>query len=116
MSEMLMDSGQFGARGQGAHVFNPEEWLELGQALHLSGRELQIVQRIFDDEKEARIARALTMSPHTVHTHFGRLYRKLRTNSRCGVMLRVFATHLDLQGDAQGNAEVDVSPEQLTVS
>ncbi len=116
MSELPIESGQYSARGTGAHVFRPDEWLELGQALHLSGRELQIVQHIFDDEKEARIARALSMSPHTVHTHFGRLYRKLHTNSRCGVILRVFATHLDLQGDDQATVEAGMSADSLTAS
>ena len=79
----------------GSAVFTNEEWQGLAEDLHLSGRELQIVQHIFDDEKESMIARHLGMSPHTVHTHIGRLYRKLDTSSRCGLILRVFRQHLD---------------------
>lgn len=76
-------------------IFTADEWHALAEALHLSGRELQIVQHIFDDEKESMIARHLGMSPHTVHTHIGRLYRKLETGSRCGLILRVFRVFLD---------------------
>ncbi len=79
----------------GSDVFTVNEWQSLAEELHLSGRELQIVRHIFDDEKESMIARHLGMSPHTVHTHIGRLYRKLDTGSRCGLILRVFRRHLD---------------------
>ena len=80
----------------GTHLFSGDDWGRIAEQLHLSARELQIVQHIFDDEKESLIARHLGMSPHTVHTHIGRLYRKLEASSRCGLMLRVFREHLDI--------------------
>lgn len=74
------------------------DWDELARRLGLSGRELQIVQCIFEEHKEAAIARCLGISQHTIHTHLGRLYRKLDTSSRCGVVLRVFSVLLEVSG------------------
>ena len=78
----------------GPVVLSREAWGAVAGDLHLSERELEITQCIFCDLKESDIARRLSMSPHTVHTHLGRLYRKLCTNSRCGVVLRVLRCHL----------------------
>lgn len=78
----------------GAAVFSDAQWTCLGLGMGLSGRELQIVRCIFAEQKEALIARELGISPHTVHTHLERLYRKLGVRGRCGVVLRVLAEHL----------------------
>ena len=73
-------------------------WQSLGESLHLSGRELQIVCGIFDGGTEASIARDLDLSSHTVHSHLDRLYRKLHVSNRCALAVRVFAEYLALQG------------------
>ena len=84
-----------GAR-DGRHILSEARWYAIGDFLHLSRRELEIVHCLFDDLAEAAIARELSISPHTVHTHLERLYRKLGVTSRCGAILRVFAEHVSL--------------------
>jgi DNA-binding CsgD family transcriptional regulator len=73
------------------------KWLTIATLLGLSGRESQILRCIFDDEPEAVIANHLDISPHTVHTHLERLYRKLGVNSRCQATVRVFAEYVRLE-------------------
>ena len=80
----------------GRHVLNPSEWRDVEAALSLSGREFQILQCLFDDQKESVIAQGLGMSPHTVHTHLERLYRKLGVSGRGAAIVRVFGTFRDL--------------------
>lgn len=70
------------------------DWARLMQALRLSPRESEIVLRMLVDEKESLIARHLRISSHTVHTHLERLYRKLRVNSRAGVVVRVLQAYV----------------------
>lgn len=73
----------------GAAVFSEEAWGKIAQSLKLSGRELQIVQGVFDDHTEYAIARNLNLSPHTVHTYCERLYRKLVVTNRVKLVLRI---------------------------
>jgi DNA-binding CsgD family transcriptional regulator len=70
-------------------------WVAIGDTLHLTERELQIVRAMFDGRREDDIARALGISRYTVHTHFGRLYRKLQVDSCSGLLLRVFRVYLE---------------------
>ena len=70
------------------------EWRAVARQLSLSGRELQLLQLVCDEYNEDLIACRLGISVHTVHTYFGRLFRKLRVHTRCGLLVRVFATHL----------------------
>ena len=84
------------ARG-GQLLLRDDQWRSIGRSLHLSGREFQIVLRLFDDEKELAIAQQLGLSPHTSHTYLGRLYRKIGVASRCGLVVRVFAEFVALQ-------------------
>jgi DNA-binding NarL/FixJ family response regulator len=69
-------------------------WRILAKSLHISDRELQIVQEIFDDRKESAIADDLTISVHTVHTHLERLYRKLGVSTRAGLILYILSEYL----------------------
>ena len=62
--------------------------------LALSGRESEILQAVFDDQKESCIAANLGISAHTVHTHLERIYRKLHVSSRVELVVRVFAAYL----------------------
>ena len=79
----------------GRGVFTPQQWEHLRRKLDLSGRQLEIVQCIFDDWVGGRIALELGISDHTVHTHVERLYRKLGVNSRCELIVRVVAECLN---------------------
>jgi DNA-binding NarL/FixJ family response regulator len=57
---------------------------------------LQIVRAVFDDQTEYAIAADLGISPHTVHTHFERLHRKLAVSDRVQLVLRVTEASLVL--------------------
>jgi DNA-binding CsgD family transcriptional regulator len=69
-------------------------WFAVAAALRLSGRESEILQAVFDDQKESCIAANLGISPHTVHSHLERLYRKLKVSSRVALVIRVFSAYL----------------------
>ena len=69
-------------------------WRMIANSLHISDRELQIIQEIFDDRKESAIADDLTISVHTVHTHLERVYRKLGVSTRVGLILCILAEYL----------------------
>jgi len=70
-------------------LFTDEAWHRIALAFALSPRELEIVRQIFDDHKEAAIAQALGISPHTVHTYLARVYHKLHVTSRVQLVVRV---------------------------
>lgn len=71
-------------------------WSALARALRLSTRELEIVICMIENrlETDEQIAAALGISPHTVHTHLERLFRKLDVTSRSHLILRVFSAYV----------------------
>ena len=75
-------------------ILSSNAWRVIANSLCISDRELQIVQRIFDDRQEFAIADELKISVHTVHTHLGRLYRKLGVSSRVGLVLSILSEYL----------------------
>lgn len=80
------------------------EWQAISKSLQLSRRQLQIARGVFDGLDEALIGQALGLSPHTVHAHFNRLYRKLEVKSRCELIVRVFLAYLSLASSTEGRA------------
>jgi DNA-binding NarL/FixJ family response regulator len=78
----------------GRFILTRERWQNIAQSLRLSDRELQIIQGIFDDQKEFAIAQDLTISVHTVHTHLERVYRKLGVSSRVSLVLYILSQHI----------------------
>jgi DNA-binding CsgD family transcriptional regulator len=79
---------------RGRSILPYDAWRVIANSLCISDRELQIVQRIFDDRKEFAIADELKISVHTVHTHLERLYRKLGVSSRVGLVLSILSEYL----------------------
>jgi DNA-binding CsgD family transcriptional regulator len=77
-------------------------WSAIGESLKLSARELQIVTCIVEDlaETQDEVGRHLGMSPHTVHTHVERLYKKLGVANRSHLIVRVFAAYVHLESAA----------------
>jgi ATP/maltotriose-dependent transcriptional regulator MalT len=75
-------------------ILADDVWRMIANSLHISHRELQIIQGIFDDRKESAIADDLTISVHTVHTHLGRLYRKLGVSTRVGLVVCILSEYL----------------------
>jgi DNA-binding CsgD family transcriptional regulator len=78
-----------------------EEWNRLAELLQLTPRERDIVRRLLLGESEARAGLSLGISNHTVHTHLGRIYRKLEVRSAAGLILRVFAAYLEIARDTR---------------
>jgi DNA-binding CsgD family transcriptional regulator len=81
----------------GSSVFSDDTWRRLAISLNLSRRESEIVQAVFEDHNESRIARNLGISTHTVHSHIERVYRKLGVSSRVMLVVRIFVEHLSSQ-------------------
>ena len=80
----------------GSSLVPSDVWSRLRDSLGLSDRELQIVQGIFEDQKQECIAYTLGISPHSVNTYIQRIYAKLRIGSRPQLILRVMSEYLAL--------------------
>jgi DNA-binding NarL/FixJ family response regulator len=78
--QFMRDSQTQNARHEGQSPAQP------AQAFHLTGREIEVLEQIVQDEKEYAIAQNLSISPDTVHTHIKNIYRKLQVHSRGGVV------------------------------
>lgn len=74
---------------RGAALLSDHAWQEIATALDITKRELQIVQAVFDNQHEADIAKRFKLSPHTVHMHMNRLFKKLNITSRTELVLRI---------------------------
>ena len=87
------DHDRDGLRSQlqvsGSAIFTEDAWKEISRSLNLSGREHQVVRRIFDDCTESTIAADLGISTHTVHTYLDRLHHKLGVVDRVQLILRI---------------------------
>ncbi len=89
-------SGPTGIRSPGSAILPPGTWRELGGALGLSPRELEIARGIFDGQKEYAIAARLGCSPDTVHTHTRRLYAKTDVHSHVELLVCIMSACLAL--------------------
>lgn len=87
---------------KGAAIFSEQVWSRIARALNLSGRELQIVHGVFDDKTDLAIAGTIGISPHTVHTHFSRLHRKLGLATRCQIMVHIMREFIALASSPEG--------------
>ena len=74
---------------RGSSLLTDHAWLEISRTLDLTKRELQIVQSVFDNQHEVEIAKCFKLSPHTVHMHMNRLFKKLTVTSRTELVLRI---------------------------
>jgi len=72
-----------------------DEWESLAEALQLTPRELDIVQCLLFGKSEIDIGRELGISTNTVHTHLGRIYKKLEVRSIAGLIRRIFASYVE---------------------
>ena len=106
-------SNRTATRLAGSAMFSPQAWAAITRSLQLSGRELQIVRGVFDDQKESTLAEALGISVHTVHSHIERLYFKLGVSDRAQLLQRVMQEFLALTA-APGNGLPPLCPTQFT--
>lgn len=70
-------------------MLSTQAWLEISHSLHLTKREIQIIQGVFDNAPEGVVAQSLTISEHTVHTHLNRIFKKLHVTTRTEMVLRI---------------------------
>lgn len=82
-------------------LFNQDIWIAIQRSLKLSDREGQIMQLVFDDQKESSMASGLGISRHTVNTYLQRLYQKLDVSSRVQLIVRVVAEYMTLASQGQ---------------
>ncbi len=54
----------------------------------LTARERDVLRRLATGLPEKELAAELALSPHTVHTHVGKIYRKLQARSRTEAVLK----------------------------
>jgi two-component system NarL family response regulator len=54
----------------------------------LTKRECEVLQGIASGLSEKKLAATLSLSPHTIHTHIKKIYRKLQVNSRAEAVLK----------------------------
>jgi DNA-binding CsgD family transcriptional regulator len=85
----------------GSAVFPDQVWHRIARRLRLSPRESEIVRRVFDDQTEYTIAADLGISPHTVHTHFERLHKKLGVTDRVQLVLSITQEFVRLKAPPQ---------------
>ena len=90
------DNIEHDPRGLAAAVrrLTPEARRRIGKSLGLTPREHQIAMMLLDDPRELTIARELTLSRDTVHSHIRRLYRKLGVHTRPQLINYIFAVYL----------------------
>lgn len=87
-------SQRYPCLSNGAVAFSSQTWRDIQRGLKLSGRELQIVQGIFDNKLEYTIASDLGISVNTIRTELRRLRRKLNAADRVSLVLRVLEEFL----------------------
>lgn len=68
----------------------------------LTARELELLEGLVRDETDLMIADRLSISPHTVRTHFKNIYKKLHVHSRAGAV-RVTLENRLLDSDESSN-------------
>jgi DNA-binding CsgD family transcriptional regulator len=74
---------------RGAAILSEHAWIEIGRALGVTSREVQIIQAVFDNLTQKGIACRFAITEHTAHTHLNRLFKKLNVSTRTELVLRV---------------------------
>jgi DNA-binding CsgD family transcriptional regulator len=73
----------------GEDLIGDTEWDAIKAYARLSRREGQVCRLLFEGQKRDRIAELLGISPRTVRYHLETLHKKLRVNTRVGLVLRM---------------------------
>lgn len=81
-------------RSRDRELLRAVEWQFIDRELGLSGREHDIMELVLADVKESAMGARLGISPHTVHTHLERLYRKLGVSGRVQLVVRALGACL----------------------
>lgn len=73
----------------GENLISDSEWLAVKNYARLSMREGQVCRLLFEGNKRDEIAEMLGISPRTVRYHLESLHKKLKVNTRVGLVLRM---------------------------
>jgi DNA-binding CsgD family transcriptional regulator len=96
MNQRTLELSDGAVLSGGGQFVATQEWKAICSHLKLSPREADIAALLLTDSTEAAVARELSISSHTVHSHLERLYRKLNVHSRCELVVRLFKAYIDL--------------------
>jgi DNA-binding NarL/FixJ family response regulator len=70
-------------------MLSPESWVQVGQHLGLSARELSVAILILEGGTRSQIAHRLQCAPGTIRVYIDRLFAKLHVEDRLGMALRL---------------------------
>lgn len=73
----------------GQNLISDAEWSAVKSYGRLSMREGQVCRLLFEGHKRDHIAEMLGISPRTVRYHLESLHKKLKVNTRVGLVLRM---------------------------
>lgn len=73
----------------GENLISDTEWTAVKNHARLSMREGQVCRLLFEGHKRDLIAEMLGISPRTVRYHLESLHKKLKVNTRVGLVLRM---------------------------
>lgn len=73
----------------GEYLISDPEWAAVKSYARLSMRESQVSRLLFEGHKRDHIAEMLGISPRTVRYHLESLHKKLKVNTRVGLVLRL---------------------------
>lgn len=73
----------------GQNLISDSEWSAVKNYARLSMRESQVSRLLFEGHKRDHIAEMLGISPRTVRYHLESLHKKLKVNTRVGLVLRM---------------------------
>jgi DNA-binding NarL/FixJ family response regulator len=77
-------------------LLNGKQWLYVQNRYNLTPRERQIAELICQGLRNGSIARSLRIKTGTVKTHTRNIYRKVRVESKIGMLLRFVTDARDL--------------------
>ncbi len=85
----------------GKDLISDSEWDRIKNYSRLSMREGQVCRLLFEGQKRDHIAEMLEISPRTVRYHLETLHKKLRVNTRVGLVLRMIQVREFLKSDSR---------------
>jgi DNA-binding CsgD family transcriptional regulator len=87
----------------GEDLISETEWDAIKAYARLSRRESQVCRLLFEGQKRDRIAELLGISPRTVRYHLETLHKKLKVNTRVGLVLRMVQIQKFLSSEPQAS-------------
>lgn len=98
----------------GEFLISDQEWAAVKKYARLSMREGQVCRLLFEGHKRDDIAEMLGISPRTVRYHLESLHKKLKVNTRVGLVLRMVQLRDFLIGKQQQQPVTNQQPVRPT--